>query len=290
MEYRVSEKEQGLTLLAFLFEKGKGGFSLKKTKKLIESKRCKVGGLVEFFSSRKLVEGEQVEVDFAVTEESVPFSFSIVFQDEFFAVVNKPSGVICTDEIFQKHLTGKKWVLVHRLDKDTSGLVLLAKTSEAEARGKKLFKERDVSKLYLALVDGSISQNRGKIESFLGKKGGYEGQTLYGSISEQQGKKAITHWTLVGSRKEASLLLCDLKTGRTHQIRVHLSEWGHPILGDHQYGRKAFFCSYMPKRHLLHAWKLQFLHPFTTQKIEVIASIPEDFQKTLDVLGIELKT
>jgi len=133
-------------------------------------------------------------------------------------------------------------------------------------------------------VDGRVKEKEGMIDNYLGKKGGYEGQTLYGEVlQKEKGLRAITHFQTLAHGKESSLLLCDLKTGRTHQIRVHFSEKGHPLLGDHQYGRK-FSCPFEPSRHLLHAWKLSFIHPFTKKKIELKSPIPRDFQKALEDL------
>jgi RluA family pseudouridine synthase len=286
MRYVVSSQEHGLSLLAFL--KSKGAYSVKDLKKAIASKACKVGGRVEFFSSRKLARGEEVEFDASFLSEEGLF-VTVLFEDPDFVIVNKSSGIISSPEEFKKHLGSKwiKWSLVHRLDKDTSGVVLLAKNFKAEEAAKKLFSSRAIEKLYLAIVDGKLSSKQGIIDSYLGKKGGYQGQTLYGSVSEKEGQRAITHYRLLARGEESSLALCDLKTGRTHQIRVHLSELHHPILGDDQYVKKAFSCSYQPKRHLLHAWKLSFIHPFTLENIKIIAPIPADFDKALKSLNIK---
>lgn len=286
MRYVVSSQEHGLSLLAFL--KSKGAYSVKDLKKAIASKACKVGGRVEFFSSRKLAQGEEVEFDASFLSEENSF-ITILFEDTDFVIVNKSSGIVSLPEEFRKYLGPRsaKWSLVHRLDKDTSGVVLLAKNSKAEEAAKKLFSSRAIEKLYLAIVDGKVSSKKGIIDSYLGKKGGYQGQTLYGSVSEKEGQRAITHYHLLAQGKESSLVLCDLKTGRTHQIRVHLSELHHPILGDDQYAKKTFSCSYQPKRHLLHAWKLIFTHPFTLESIKIVAPIPADFDKALKSLAIK---
>ncbi len=283
MEYIVSSEEHGYSLLAFLEKKSQGAFSLKKIKKMIDEKKCKVSGRVEFFSSRKLAEGDRVEIEFSkengVSRPSL--KREVLFEDPDFIVINKPAGVICVEEEFL-HLGAK---LVHRLDKDTSGLLLLAKNLRAETMAKKLFLERTIEKKYLALVDGKVPGKRGIIDNYLGKVGGYEGQTVYGSVSSQEGKRAITEWTVLETNKASSLILCDLKTGRTHQIRVHLSSLGHPILGDHQYAKKGFACLYNPSRHLLHAWKLLFIHPKTKKEISLVAPIPADFKKALKELN-----
>ena len=287
MRYTVSIHEHGWSLLAFLKLKGGETCSIKKIKKAIETKNCKVGGRVEFFSSRKLMEGDVVEFDVPSTENNT-LSMPILFEDGEFVIVNKPAGLVSSNEEFQRNLgeKSKNWRLIHRLDKDTSGLVLLAKTDVAEESAKKLFSERIIQKTYLAVVDGKVSRKRGVIDNFLGKKGGYQGQTLYGSVRESEGQRAITHWRVIGSNGQSSLVLCDLKTGRTHQIRVHMSEMSHPILGDYQYSKKGFINRFSSKRQLLHAWKLAFIHPKTQKEIAVIAPLPLDFVESLKALNL----
>ena len=111
----------------------------------------------------------------------------------------------------------------------------------------------------------------------------YEGQSLWGSVPPHQGHHAITGWKLEKKGVEASLLRCYPKTGRTHQIRVHMSEMGHPILGDKQYGRSVR-CRYNAMRCLLHAYELSFIHPTSGQKVQFQAPIPEDFQQAFNQL------
>ncbi len=281
MEFLVDSEKHGWTLLAFLKEKCKESLSSNKVKKAIETKACKVNGKFQIFSSYQLMSGDKVEF----TPLSVSQELSILFQDEFFVVIDKPPGLACENAIIVKAIgaKAKNWSLAHRLDKDTSGLLLLAKNLRAEEAAKALFSKREIQKLYLAIVDGRVKDKYGVINNHLGKIGGNQGQTLYGEVLEG-GVRAITHYRLLGRGRDSSLVLCNLKTGRTHQIRVHFSEKGYPLLGDHQYGRKAHKCSFETSRHLLHAWKLRFIHPFTRKKIEVKAPIPQDFQKSLKVL------
>jgi 23S rRNA pseudouridine955/2504/2580 synthase/23S rRNA pseudouridine1911/1915/1917 synthase len=282
MEFTVKESRHGWTLLAFLKEECKESLSANKIKKAIEAKSCTINGRVEFFSSYQVMKGDRVE--FNPIETSKPSKIAVPFQDDYFAVIDKPPGLVCQNEPVTAAIgpIARNWHLVHRLDKDTSGLLLLAKNEKAEVAAKALFTDRDIGKMYLAIVDGRVKEKEGTIDNYLGKKGGYEGQTLYGGVSEN-GLRAITRFQTLAHGKGASLLLCDIKTGRTHQIRVHFSEKGHPLLGDHQYGRK-FCCSFEPSRHLLHAWKLVFIHPFTKKRIELKAQVPEDFKRALEEL------
>jgi RluA family pseudouridine synthase len=283
--YRVLDQEHGFSLLTFLSQKNKGTYSAKKIKEAIISKHCTVNGKLEFFPSRRLAAGDLVTL--MEIEQKVQDDIAILFQDAHYAVVSKPAGVVCSSSEFQKRLPHEvKWRLVHRLDKETSGLVILAKTSLAEEAIKKLFLQRAIRKLYLAIVDGSFLQKEKLVENFLGIKGGYAGQTIYGSTAKGEGLLAITFIKRLSLGEKSSLLLCIPKTGRTHQIRVHVSEEGHPILGDAQYAKKEFLCPFRAKRHLLHAWKLSFIHPITHKEMEFTAEVPQDFLSALQSLKI----
>ncbi len=281
MKWVVSSAEHALSLSAFLKEKLGEGLSVKAIKKAIHAKQCTVNKRIESFATYLVAEGDRIE--FMPLDPSLPKALlSFVFEDAYFAVVEKPVGLVCEEKSFQKTL-GHSWYLVHRLDKETSGLLLVAKTKEAKEAALSLFSQRKIQKNYVALVDGKLEEKEGVIENFLGKKGAYQGQTFYGAVKEG-GSRAITHFYCLKRSKEASLVLCDLKTGRTHQIRVHFAEKGHPLLGDSQYAQKTFRCSYRPHRHLLHATKLSFIHPFTHKKIDLESSLPADFQEAMRVL------
>jgi 23S rRNA-/tRNA-specific pseudouridylate synthase len=146
-----------------------------------------------------------------------------------------------------------------------------------------LFRKKQVRKEYLALVDGLVRDKKKTITSKLAAKHHFQGQTLYGS--SPTGQEAITEWELIGVGTKSSLLLCKPITGRTHQLRVHLKEAGHPIVGDYQY-TKIFQCPFQAKRHLLHAYKIRFPHPVTNEEIEIIAQLPTDFVEALESLGM----
>lgn len=286
MKFLVTNEEHGWTLLAFLKEKCKEGLSSNAIKKAIAGKSCKVNGRVEVFSTYQLRQGESVEFLFEAVSKA-PVSIPILFEDPYFAVIDKPAGVLSLEEPICQLLgaKAKTWHLVHRLDKETSGALLLAKSAQAFEAAKDLFSRKEVVKIYLALVDGKIKEKEGTIDNYLGKKGGYEGQTLYGAVPIG-GQRAITSYRCLAYGKRSSLLSCDLKTGRTHQIRVHFSEKGHPLLGDWQYAKKRFECPLEPSRHLLHAWKLSFPHPFLPRKVEIESPVPDDFLSACKELGI----
>lgn len=281
LEWKVGRGEGGVRLLAFLREKCKEAPSVKALKRAIDSKYCSVNGQSQTFSSCVLQEGDHVLLHEGAFEKKEPPAVPILYEDEDLLVVNKPSGL--TSDLRDLKLRGVH--LVHRLDKETSGVLLLAKRKEVEKKLLLSFRKREVHKLYLALVDGKVGKEEGKIENELGKKGSYEGQTLYGRVPK--GARAITHWKVLSRGKSASLVRCEPLTGRTHQLRVHLSEMGHPILGDRQYA-SHFICSYHPHRNLLHAYLVQFPHPRSGKLIKVVAPIPLDFQRALKELSLSL--
>lgn len=208
----------------------------------------------------------------------------IIFEDDFLFVIDKPAGLIVDRE---KTVRGA----VHRLDKETSGLLVIAKTAEALENLQTQFKERRVGKNYLALVHGQVTPKEGVIRAAIARSpfdrkkfgiflGGREAETKY---------KVISNWSLViGSKKEEfTLLELEPKTGRTHQIRVHLKHLGHPIVADTKYaGRKRArqdrqWCS----RQFLHASYLAFNHPKTGKKLKFSSKLPLDLKQALAKLS-----
>ncbi len=274
MNWRVSSTQAGRRLLQFLREECSAAPSVKAIKRAIDGKCCTVNTHIQTFSSHRLHEGDLVSLkEGAFHEKEIPLPTPL-YEDEELLIVHKPAGVLSES---LPHFP------VHRLDKETSGVLILAKTPLMQTQMMTLFKQRQVEKRYLALVDGSPSSNEGVIDNHLGKKGGYEGQTLYGAVSPAQGMRAITQWRCLCRSPSAALLLCSPRTGRTHQLRVHLSEQGHPILGDRQYARH-FKTRYHPERNLLHAYQVSFSHPRTHAPLKITAPIPVDFKEALDAV------
>jgi 23S rRNA-/tRNA-specific pseudouridylate synthase len=273
--FKVSSQEKGQRLLAFLREKCPDAPSVKALKRSIEGKHCTINGRIETFSTHILNAGDVVEIEI---EREAPATYKplLLWEDTVLAAYDKPAGVVCE----QKAFPGK---LVHRLDKETSGVVLVAKNEKTLQQMIEIFKQRKVQKEYLALVDGLVRDKQKTIISKLAPRHHYQGQTLYGS--SPVGQEAITEWELVGVGNKSSLLLCKPVTGRTHQLRVHLREAGHAIVGDYQYA-KSFQCPYEAKRHLLHAYKIVFPHPSTHERIEIIAQVPRDFIEALETVGM----
>lgn len=281
--WRVSRKEAGTRLLQFLRDKCPEAPSVKALKRALDGKLCTVNGRIETFSSYTLEENDLVNLS-DIPVEKKEMRVSILYEDDEILVANKPAGMLTDLRALQKALN-QPLILVHRLDKETSGALILAKTPKAKDKMVDLFKVHKVRKHYLAIVDKPLEKAEGKIENFLGKKHSYQGQTIYGAVDEKKGQRAITYWKRLAQCKSASVVLCEPYTGRTHQLRVHLSGMGHPILGDVQYGKK-FMSGYKPRRNLLHAYSIAF--PFNGKDLKIVAPIPSDFREALAALGMSL--
>lgn len=267
-EWKVASQDTGKRLSAFLQEKLQDEFSQRQIKRWLESNFCTVNGQVERFASRKVEAGDKVKFKI---KEAPKTQLNTLWEDDYYTIIDKPAG-LQTEDI--------NAILVHRLDRDTSGVLILAKTNEAREAMEKLFKERHVQKHYLALVDGFPKQLEGTITAKIGIKRQQSGVKQWGIMPT--GKSAETDWKLERKLPGYSLLSCYPKTGRTHQIRLHLAHIGHPILGDYTYCR-TFKCPLRPQRQMLHAHSVSFIHPFTHQQVTVDAPIPPDFAEYLEV-------
>ena len=287
-QWRVSKDLAGMSLLSFLKEKCVAAPSVKALKRAIDAKSCSVNGRIEIFSSFSLSENDLVSLSegaFEVKTRSKKTKLSVLYEDDELLICNKSAGVTSEKSSVLPLLPSSKksWELVHRLDKETTGALIIAKTSSMKQKMMELFRQRKVQKAYLAIVDGVMAKEEGTIDNFLGRIHSYQGQTIYGAVDPKKGLHAITHWKCLKRAKTASLVWCEPLTGRTHQLRVHFSGIGHPILGDTQYG-KRFRCSLQQKRNLLHAYQIRFVHPSTGDQMKVIAPIPADFKQALDTL------
>jgi 23S rRNA pseudouridine1911/1915/1917 synthase len=172
--------------------------------------------------------------------------------------------------------------IVHRLDKDTSGIILVAKHDAAHQHLQSQFKGRTVSKAYLALVEGELTLPRGRIEAPVGRDPRMRKRMRVVSASEG-GREAVTEYRVIEVLGEMTLVEVRPVTGRTHQIRVHLAAVGHPVVGDRLYGRRRRRPGV--ERQLLHAWKLTFRLPSTGELITLVAPLPEDLRQVLRELG-----
>ena len=226
--------------------------------------------------------------------KAVAIPLDIVFEDEEIIVVNKAPGMVThpgngtgDDTLVHAllaHCEGKlsringedRPGIVHRLDKDTSGLIVAAKTDTACSRLIAAFKGRDLTKEYLALACGCPDTQSGTIETGIARHATH--RTRMSVVDD--GKAAHTDWEVIASRAPVTLFRCHIHTGRTHQIRVHLSHLGHPIIGDRLYGFHPSRLSTLKlkaSRPLLHAWRLAFSHPVTGEALQFEIPPPPDF-------------
>jgi 23S rRNA pseudouridine1911/1915/1917 synthase len=219
--------------------------------------------------------------------EEIPLD--VLYEDDELIVINKPAGLVVHPGAGQREHTlvnallhyfpklsgigGKERPgIVHRLDKETSGCLVVAKTDEAHRALSAQFAERAVEKIYLALVAGKMRRSVGMIEEKIGRHPVHRQRMAAHST---RGREAKTEYRVINSSNEMSLVECKLHSGRTHQIRVHLQHLGHPLLGDRVYGGR-FAKDFA--RQMLHAWKLAFRHPRSGEWKQFEAPIPRDFQ------------
>jgi 23S rRNA pseudouridine1911/1915/1917 synthase len=222
----------------------------------------------------------------ATEPQNIPLD--VLFEDEDLLVINKPAGMVVhpgagnTSRTLVNALLahcrtlsgigGKERPgIVHRLDKETSGCLVVAKNDATHQSLSRQFAERTVQKIYLALVAGTMRKAHGVIDADIGRHPKHRQRM---AVTRQRGRSARTDYRVVRSRGGISLVECVLHTGRTHQIRVHLHHLGHPVLGDKVYGRTR--ANEFP-RQMLHAWKLGFTHPGTGKRLDFEAPLPEDF-------------
>ncbi|HEY4255830.1 MAG TPA: RluA family pseudouridine synthase [Candidatus Udaeobacter sp.] len=226
-----------------------------------------------------------------------PIPLEILFEDDDLIVINKPAGLTVHPGAGQRQHTlvnallshcitlsgigGKERPgIVHRLDKETSGCLVVAKNDVAHRELSKQFAARTAEKIYLALVAGKLRKAAGVIEENIGRHPVHRQRMRVTSL---RGRAAKTEYRVIRSSDQASLVECRLHTGRTHQIRVHLHHLGHPVLGDKVYA--ARFAENFP-RQILHAWKLGFYHPRIGEWKNFEAPLPADFQQAVRAVGM----
>ncbi len=273
---------EGGRLSSFLLNQFPGA-SGKSLKKALEANGCRVNGRVERFASRELKTGDVVEFRWPGQVER---EASILHEDPAFLVIHKPAGWSCDQTLLQRLMPtwGQLW-LVHRLDRDTTGALILARQPETRAAFEKLFEAGAVKKTYWAVVDGIPGSVEGVQDQPLIRKEVVGSQQRWAAAAPGEGLPAETRWRVLAAGRDCALLECQPITGRTHQIRVHLALMGHPILGDRQYAAR-FRCGYLPERFLLHAQALEFPHPNSGERVAVQATLPSELQRALDHLGL----
>ena len=265
------------------------GFSRVRLQAFVKDGHVLVNG-VPARSSHTLRMDDRVDVE--IPEESAPspalaqnIPLDILHEDAEFLVMNKPAGLVVHPgagnaagtvvNAILHHCAGIRIVggedrpgIVHRLDKETSGCLLIAKTEPAHRWISEQFAERHVEKTYLALVEGIPRMPHGTIEARIGRHAVHRQRM---TVSER-GRESLTKYRVLATSEGKALVECRPLTGRTHQIRVHLKHLGHPVVGDPLYGRRGTH-----SRHFLHAWKIAFKHPATGKIVSFTAPVPADF-------------
>jgi 23S rRNA pseudouridine1911/1915/1917 synthase len=223
---------------------------------------------------------------------SDPAPFTIAYEDQHLLVVDKGPGVVVHPARGHKQGTLAQLLaplaaggdperpgIVHRLDRDTSGLLLVARSEHAHRLLQRAIARRQIEREYLALVEGRPPARSGTIDAPIGRNPRVRTRTAIGGIRPRE---ARTHFTLERTFGGSSLLRIRLETGRTHQIRVHLEAIGHPICGDPEYGTAGVLGL---KRQFLHSTRLSFDHPFTNARVEVVSPLPADLEQALALAG-----
>ena len=232
---------------------------------------------------------------------------TIVYEDEHLLVVDKPAGLVVHPaagnldgtlvNALLHHCAGQlsgiggvaRPGIVHRIDKDTSGLLVVAKTDVAHEGLARQFAAHSIDRRYLAVASGTILAGAGTVDAPLARSS--QNRKKMAVVAEGRGKRAVTHWTKLANLKDASLVECRLETGRTHQVRVHMASLGHPLVGDPTYGRTKKTHRMLLKelgfeRQALHAAELGFTHPVTKDRLSFSSALPSDMSELLEKLEV----
>lgn len=255
------------TLKEFVSESLK--ISKNKAKELIDSKNVFVNDRRIWMANHQLKSGDVVEIN--LEDERLVKNPQIVYEDDHIIGVNKPPFVVSDREdrslesILRKYFNDESIKAIHRLDMETSGVLLFAKGEDVYERFKSLWEEKDIKKIYLAISHNEAEFSFKRVDRDI------------------DGKEAISEIKLIRKSNGLSYFEVATLTGRKHQIRIHLSSIRHPIVGDKVYGPKKIEHNLIKrvKRHMLHAYKIEFYHPFTKEKMIIRADIPQDFRNIL---------
>lgn len=295
----VGEKDVGRRLDEYLFEREVAP-SRSKVQNLIKEKKVLVNNHQEkSHYNLRLADVITYEkyTNKQLTLEGENISLNIIYEDDDILIINKPAGLVVHPGnghesgtlvnalvYYGKELSSKddeiRPGLVHRIDKDTSGLLAIAKNDEAELYLKNQLSDHTMHREYIALVNGIIDENQAKIDAPIGRD---PKSPVKFCVNVAKGRESITYFTVLKRYSEkVTLVSCRLLTGRTHQIRVHMDYIGHPVIGDPVYGLNNR--SLYDKGQLLHAYKLTFKHPKTHEFVTFEAPLPDEFNEVLEKL------
>lgn len=290
IDYIIDEADDGLRIEQYLRRKGYSGQNLAEIKRMPKS--VLVNG-EHYYMKQELNTGDHLSIHICETKcsEKIPpiqIPLDIVYEDEDIIVINKPAGMPIHPSLnnytnsmanalawyYQEQ--GKPFIFrcCNRLDRDTSGLTVVAKHLVSGNILSDMVRRRDIHREYLAIVRGHVSPEAGTINAPLARK---PGTIIERTVDWEQGETAITHYRLVEERNGHSLVSLRLETGRTHQIRIHMKYLGYPLIGDYLYNPDMEYIG----RQALHSHRLSFTHPITGEPMEFTAPLPKDMEKVL---------
>lgn len=295
----ITAEEEGERLDKILTARFQGEQSRTYFQHLIDQGKVLINGKVQ--KKRHIPqEGDEVQIFFIINNEinlepeNIPFD--IIFEDESIIVINKPAGLVvhpavgnwtgtlvngllyhCQQLNQNRDAQDLRPGIVHRLDKDTTGLIVAAKTSKSHQKLIEMFSNREIEKQYLAICLGNPGTK--VINTLIGRHP-YDRKKM--AVLEEKGREAITQCQSLAFADNLSLVKINLETGRTHQIRVHMKHIGTPVLGDPVYGNSNQQAKYGINRQMLHAYSLKFKHPITNQLLEIKAPIPADMRQLIE--------
>ena len=280
LEYEVKERE---SLLPFL-EQNLKDISKKKIKGYLTHGCVYVDHKKVTQYNYSLVPGQKIEIHRSQRSSENTGELDILYEDRDLLVVNKKSGLLTistekekertlyhmASNYVKKNYKNGKIFIVHRLDRDTSGVVVFAKNEHMKEMLQKNWNELVSYRGYIAILEGNLPKKEGMIHTWLKEDGNYR---VHSVKNKKDGKEAITLYKVIKERKDTTIVEIELKTGRKNQIRVHFSELGYPVVGDKKYGARK-----RSSRLELHAYRLKLRHPVTHREMEWIAPIPEEMK------------
>ena len=300
MEFVISDMQQGLRLDVVLAETTKPLESRANIQRSIRAGLISIDGITTTRPSTKVISGQIIRVkppkDYlapAITPSEL--SLNVVFEDDDIAIIDKPSGMVVhsgaghlTDTMANAAVT--RWPkissvgdtdrpgIVHRLDRDTSGLLIIALNPTAYNNLTLMIKKHEIERIYTALVHGHPKSSTGTIDAPIGRDPHHRTRQAVNA----GGRPALTHYEVIREIGQFSFIKVRLETGRMHQIRVHMTAIGHPIAGDQTYGKREGIANL--SRQFLHASKLTFNHPISSEKISVTSKLPDDLQSAISLM------
>jgi 23S rRNA pseudouridine1911/1915/1917 synthase len=280
MKHSVDRPQLLLDALAVLYPDS----SKTTLRQMLQAGRVRVDNEVEKNAKRVIDPGERIEIDKKSVQRALPEGLTLLHEDDAVLVVLKSNGLLTVATERERETTAQAYLnvylrekgeervhVVHRLDRETSGVLIFAKTFEAREGLKDQFAEHSVSRIYVAVIEGKLEPAEGTFRSYLRERRDLRMESV---AEHPDAKLAVTHYKTVQASNHYSMLEVTLETGRKNQIRTHLSEHGHPVVGDRLYGSTV-----NPLGRLgLHARLLGFTHPITGQRMTFEAAIPKVFR------------